>query len=59
VRPDLSGAHRGQQQGGQLHAQCRGDSQDERWQARGAEEIVVPEAQLYVPATEPGSVARQ
>jgi len=59
VRPDLSGAYRGQQQGGQLHAQRRGDSQDERWQARGAEEIAVPEAQLDVPAAEPGSVARQ
>jgi len=26
VRPDLSGAHRSQQQGGQLQAQRRGDS---------------------------------
>jgi len=59
MRPDLSSAHRGQQQGGQLHAQRRGDGQDERWQAWGAEKIAVPEAQLHVPAVEPRSVARQ
>lgn len=59
MRPNLSGAHRSQQQGRQLHAQRRGNSQDERWQARSAEEIAVPEAQLDVPAAEPRSVARQ
>lgn len=57
--PDLSGAHRRQQQSRQLRAQRRGDGQDERRQARGAEEIAILEAQLHVPAAEPGSVARQ
>jgi len=52
VRTDVPGAHHSQQQGRQLHAQRRGDGQDERLQARRPEEVAVLEAQLHVLAAE-------
>lgn len=59
MRSDLPGAHRGQQQGGELDAQHNGDGQNEGQQARGAEEIAVHQNQFHIFETKPGGMAHQ
>lgn len=59
MRSDLPGPHCGQQQGGQLDAQHHGDGQNQRQQARGAEEIAVHQDQFHVSETKSGGMAHQ
>jgi len=59
VWSDVSGAHRSQQQSGQLDAQHGNNGQNEGLQARGAEEVAVHQTEFHVLETELGSVAGQ